>query len=147
MIIEGVRRLYGNHCSKSYPLKIPVYHCLTMYIYQTPGDVFELSEGIVSDGRGHRYEWGPTSSNRFASLCALTNSLMFPFTIHSDTIAKWRPPITTPKSGSTLGWRRVVHVTTSLQNLCMGQPLISQYNFLARSWEPTLVILPKSLVE
>ena len=46
------------------------------------------------------------------------NSLMFPLTIHSETIAKSFFPIVTPNSGSTFGWRRVFHVTTSLQNVC-----------------------------
>ena len=49
------------------------------------------------------------------------NSLMFPFTIHSDTISNWELLIVTPTSGSTFGWRRAFHVTTSLQNLYTGQ--------------------------
>ena len=46
------------------------------------------------------------------------NSLMFPLTIHSETIAKSPSSIVTPKSGSTFGWWRAFHVTTSLQNVC-----------------------------
>jgi len=46
---------------------------------------------------------------------------MFPFAIHSDTIANWELLIVTPNSDSTFGWRRVFHVTTSLQNLYVGK--------------------------
>jgi hypothetical protein len=42
---------------------------------------------------------------------------MFPFSIHSDTIAKWNWFIVTPNSGKTFGCRRAFHVITSLQNL------------------------------
>jgi peroxiredoxin family protein len=67
---------------------------------------------------------------------------MFPFIIHSDTIAKWYPPIVIPNSGSTFGWRRVFHVIASLQNLYTGQrALVGRVRIL------TLVILSKSLVE
>jgi len=59
-----------------------------------------------------------TSLNRFASLCAPMNSLMFPLTIHSETIANSLFPIVTPNSGSTFGWQRLFHVMTSLQNVC-----------------------------
>ena len=66
-----------------------------------------------------------TSSNRFASLCAPMNSLMFPLTIHSETIAKSLFPIVTPNSGSTFGWQRLFHVMTSLQNVCTIVMIIS----------------------
>ena len=46
----------------------------------------------------------PTSSNRFTSLCTLTYSLTFPFTIHSDIIANWLLLIVTPNNGNTFGW-------------------------------------------
>ena len=45
---------------------------------------------------------------------------MFLLAIHSDTIANWLSPIVTPNSGNTFSWRRVFHVTTSLQNLYIG---------------------------
>jgi len=91
-----------------------------MHVYQPHSNVFELSEGIIGCSCGQRKE-DLTSSNRFAPLCALTNSLMFPFAIHSDTIANWELPIVTPNSGSTFGWRRAFHVTTSLQNLYINR--------------------------
>ena len=45
---------------------------------------------------------------------------MFPFVIHSETMTNRVPVIVTPNNGSTFGWQRAFHVTTSLQNLCMG---------------------------
>ena len=75
-------------CLKSYPFQVPVDHCLAVHVYQTLGNVFELPGEdqwwvrAANDGK-------PTSSNRFASLWALINSLMFPFAIHSDAIANW----------------------------------------------------------
>jgi len=43
---------------------------------------------------------------------------MFPFDIHSDTIANRAFDMITPNNGSTFGWQRAFHVTNSLQNLC-----------------------------
>jgi len=117
---KSVRRQGDDWGSESYPLQIPMYHRLTVHVYKPPSDISELSEGIISGRRG-RQEQDLTSSNRFASLCALTNSLMFPFPIHSDTIANWELLIVTPNNGSTFGWRRAFHVTTSLQNLYVGR--------------------------
>ena len=123
-----------------------MYHSLAVHVYQPPGDVFELSEAIVSNGCDQSLEQNPTSSGRFASLLALINSLMFPFTIHSDAIAKWRASIVTPNRCSTFGWRRAFHVTTSLQNLYNSQR--QQVNtFSNKLWKPTFEILSKSLLE
>ena len=61
--------------------------------------------------------WDRTSLNRLTSLLARVNSLIFPFTIHSDTITNWVLPIITPCSGKTFGWLRAFHLITSLQNL------------------------------
>ena len=62
----------------------------------------------------------PTSLSRSASGCAFTKSLMFPFTIHSDTISNRASVIVTPISGNTFGCRRFFHATTSLQRICEG---------------------------
>ena len=67
----------------------------------------------------------PTSSNRFTSRCASTNSTIFPLTIHSETIAKSLSSIVTPNSESTFGWWRVFHVTTSLQKIYVTTAVIS----------------------
>ena len=45
---------------------------------------------------------------------------MFPFVIHFDTISNRTSVIITPRSDSTFGWRRALHVTNSLQNPYMG---------------------------
>ena len=58
-----------------------------------------------------------TRSNRFVSRCSLTNPLIFPFGIHSDTITNSVSVIDTPMSGSTFGCRRAFHNTNSLQKL------------------------------
>ena len=97
-----------------------MYHILTVYIYQSLGDTFELPRSNVSNSHCKRYRQDRTSSNRFASLCFLMYSLMFLFSIHSDAMAKESLSIVTPIRGSTLGWRRAFHVTTSLQNLYGG---------------------------
>ena len=115
-----VRRNGDDQDSESYPLQISVYHCLTVHINQPPDDVFELSDGAIS-GSYCQQEKDVTSSNRFTSRCALTNSLIFPFVIHSDTIANSESPIVTPNNCSTFGWRRAFHVTTSLQNVYVGR--------------------------
>jgi len=51
---NSVRRQNSDERSESYPLQIPVYHCQFMHIYQSPCDVFELSEGIISGGCGQQ---------------------------------------------------------------------------------------------
>ena len=43
---------------------------------------------------------------------------MFPLTIHPDTIAKHPLLMVTPNNGSTFGWSKLLHGSTSLQNLC-----------------------------
>jgi len=57
-----------------------------------------------------------TSSNRFSRGWAFTYSLMFPFSIHPDTIANLFLVIVTPSSGNTFGCRSALQVMTSLQN-------------------------------
>ena len=83
-----VRRQGNSQRLRPYPLQIPMYHSLIVYICQPPSDTHELPEAVISDGCDQQLEQNPTSSGRFASLLALINSLMFPFTIHSDAIAK-----------------------------------------------------------
>ena len=61
-----------------------------------------------------------TSSNRSALTFAFANSLIFPFTIQSDTVTGQISVIVTPNNGSTFGWRRDFHSTASLQNFCTG---------------------------
>ena len=123
-----------------------MYHFLVVHVHQSPSNVFELSEVMVSNGHSHQQGHHHTSSNRFASLCALMNSLIFPFSIHSETIANWSLLIVIPRNGSTFGWRRASHVTTSLQNLYTVNVSCLKNNS-GRLGEPTLVILAKSLVE
>jgi len=125
---KRVRRKGDDWGSESYPLQISMYHCLTVHINQPPDDIFELSGAVVSNSC-RQQEKEVTSSNRFASRCALTNSLMFPFVIHADTIANLESPIVTPNSGSTFGWRRAFHVTTSLQNVYTGQHQLGDTHF------------------
>jgi hypothetical protein len=45
-----IRRLGSRQCLKSYPLEIPVYHCLAMHVYQSISDAFELLEGVSATG-------------------------------------------------------------------------------------------------
>ena len=33
-----------------------MYHCLIMHVYQSPGDIFELSGGVVNDGHGSQWD-------------------------------------------------------------------------------------------
>ena len=56
-----------------------------------------------------------TSSARFTCLFFPTNSLMFPFSIHSETIANRRSLTVTPSSGKIFGCRRCFQATPSLQ--------------------------------
>ena len=98
-----------------------------------------IKNNFISDGWSRpRWEQNPTSSNRFTSLCALTNSVIFPLAIHSETIAKSFFPIVTPISGSTFGWQRLFHVTTSLQNVCATTMIISSsIHAFDKSWVVT----------
>ena len=48
------------------------------------------------------------------------NSMMFPFSIHSDTITNWFSYIVTPSKANTFGWLMAFHLIASLQNLCVG---------------------------
>ena len=59
-----------------------------------------------------------TSSVRFTCLSFLTNSLMFPCSIHSETIANRRSLTVTPSKGRTLGCWRCFQATPSRQKLC-----------------------------
>ena len=70
---------------ESYPFQITVYHSLIVHICQPASDVFELLEKFVGGVCEQRQNRNLTSSNRSTSLWALMNSLMFPFSIHSDT--------------------------------------------------------------
>lgn len=120
---EQVRWQSDDDRSKSYPLQVTVHHRLTVHIYQPTGNVFELRD--IGRERKYHQHWkqNPTSSKRFASWWLSINSLMFPFFIHSDVIAKreMELSIVTPNKGSTFGWRRIFQVTTSLQNLWYGK--------------------------
>ena len=75
------------------------------------------------------------------------NSLMFPFSIHSDTITNCSPFIITPCSGSTFGWLRAFQVITSLQNLCANDSQLGVTKIETPYKQHTLLILSKSLVE
>jgi len=46
----GWQRLVFN----TYPLQITMYHPLIVHVYQAPGNVFELLEGVLSEWRGQR---------------------------------------------------------------------------------------------
>jgi hypothetical protein len=72
---------------------------------------------------------------------------MFPFDIHSDTIASLVSDITTPRRGNTFGWRRAFHGTNSLQNLCTvhSQRSDGYTGNRKRHWQPTRVVFCKSL--
>lgn len=111
-----------------------MYHCLTVHVYQSLCNVFELSGTVISERSGSG-EDEPTSSNRFTSWLSLTNSLIFPFSIHSDAIEKreMELSIVTPNSGSTFGWRSAFQVTTSLQNLCDGRNKLTSARSLTLS--------------
>ena len=97
-------------------------HSLTMHMDQAPRGTSQLpksqrstiSKGVRSLNGEH------TSSNRFAPRCAVTYSLMFPCSIHPDTIANLFSAITTPIKGNRFGCRRALHVMTSLQNFYRG---------------------------
>jgi len=66
------------------------------------------------------------------------NSVIFPLTIHSETIARRFFPIVTPNSGSTFGWRRAFHVTTSLQNVYVITAIISSsIHIFCKPWVVT----------
>ena len=97
----------GKHrLSETYPFKITVDHSLTVHINQAPRDISQLPRLYLSRTiKGTRsYNGKLTSSNRFSRGWAFTYSLIFPFSIHSDTIANLPSAIITPSSGNTFGW-------------------------------------------
>ena len=110
--------------SKTYSLEITVAHPLVMNVDQPSSGVSQLNvlydRQLVCGEDSKTSSERPTSSIRFTFGCTFTKSLTFPFTIQSDTTAKWFSDIVTPINGSTFGCRRVFHVTTSLQNLYKG---------------------------
>ena len=56
------------------------------------------------------------------------NSLIVPFSIHSETITNCPSSIVTPRSGNTFGWFKAFHLIASLQNLCtitVSQPTLT----------------------
>ena len=72
--------------------------------------------------------------------------MMFPFDIHSDTIANSVSVILTPRSGNTFGCRRAFHDTNSLENLCSLWSVLGGYVGNGRHWRPTRVIISRLLV-
>ena len=93
-------------------------HTLIVHIDQAPCNIAQLHEPYSRQREYRSLNRERTSSNRFASGCAATNWVMFPFGIHSDTIENSVSVIITPRSGNTFGCRRAFHVTNSLQNIC-----------------------------
>ena len=79
----------------------------------------------------------------------LMNSLISPFSIHSDTITNCLSSIVTPKSGNTFGWLRAFHLMASLQNLCaiaVSQPtLMFQMTYLSNYVQVTCQVYPQDL--
>ena len=90
---------------KTYPLQIPVDYSLAVHVHQPSGDVPKLRESCKCRCRAkealasEEHTW----SSRLALAFAFRNMLMFPFSIHSDTITNRRPVIVTPTSGNTFG--------------------------------------------
>ena len=96
-------------------------HSLVMDVGQTLSDVPQLGKPRLVNKPKVKTMKRPTGPNRFASGCAFTKSLIFPFPIQSDTIANWLSDIITPTRGRMFGCWRVLHITTSLQNLYIVQ--------------------------
>ena len=99
-----------------YPLQVSVNNTEAMHILHAFRDVDQLNSESV------RLLLAPnttlTSPGRFTCLSLWMNSLMSPFTIHSEAIANWYSFIITPSSGKIFGCRRCFQVTASRQNLC-----------------------------
>ena len=101
--INTVNRKAWLRGPKTYALKIPMDHAPTVHVDQSPRDVTQLEEphGSQRQVRVIGVNGGFTSSNRFTSQCISTNWLIFPFGIHSDTMAKRFSVIITPSNGNT----------------------------------------------
>jgi hypothetical protein len=84
-----------------------------MEVDQTICNVFQLK--IVNEFAGETLS-GPTNFRRLTPGCSFTNSLMFPFTIQTEIMAKRFSDIVTPINGITLECLSIFHATTSLQN-------------------------------
>ena len=121
-------------------------HPLAVDVYQPSSGIDQLERYSATHEDSETWSEELTSPSRSSSGFPFTNSLMFPFSIHSDTIARWNSFIITPNSGRTFGCRRAFHATASLQNLCAGlsvhQCAGNQHNQC-----PTPVILGRSLYE
>ena len=83
---------------------------------------------IISEEQWRGLERNHTSPSRSELTSTFRNSLMFPFTIQSDTIANRFLVIITPNRGSTFGWWRVLHAITSLQNLYETWLVVDAHN-------------------
>jgi len=98
---EGRRR----RGSRTHSFEIPVDYFLFVHIDQPPSYIFKLPHSCCRQCQAtmRTSEKGHTSPNRFTSACTFTNSLIFPFSIHSDTMTNRFSDTVTPNSGSTFG--------------------------------------------
>ena len=100
------------------PLQVSVHELKTMHILQTGRGVYQLKKPITPMHVGRiMATQTPTSCTRLTSLCFWMNSLTFPFSIHSDTIAYLCIFKLTPSKGRIFGCRRCFQATASLQKL------------------------------
>lgn len=114
-LIKGHQR-QGNIRLKitTHPFQISMDEVEAMHICETLRDINELNTS-VKDPYGS--DNAHTSSARSTLGFFWMKSLMFPSSIHSETIANRRPVSITPNSGRMFGCRRFFQATTSRQNL------------------------------
>ena len=75
-----------------------------------------------------------TSSSRLASGQALTNSLRFPFVIHSDTVVNPFSAVVMPNNGRTFGCSRAFHIATPSWNLCRYDQFVGKHDALSSAY-------------
>ena len=112
--------------TKTHTLEVPVNHSLVVNVDQALRDVPQLGSRAIVNKPKVKITKKPTGPSRSASGCAFTKSLIFPLAIQFDTIANWLSDIITPTRGRTFGCRRVLHITTSLQNLYIYTACVSE---------------------
>ena len=99
----------------THPFQISVDEMKAVHICQTLRDVGELNKSVEDTRRSSNVH---TSLMRFTLGFFRVKSLIFPFSIHCETIANRRSASVTPSSGRMFGCWRFFQATASLQNRC-----------------------------
>ena len=95
----------------AHTLQVGVNRWPLVQIFQSTGDVRQLEKLVSRPDSGGML----TSFSRLVSGCAVTKSMIVPYSIHSETMVKVFKDLFAPVNGNTFGCLNCFHNTTSRQ--------------------------------